>query len=69
MRPLRLLAAVAVAVLLLPLSKADESKDTRIVETILRLEGFDLSGSEKAQAAVSRYLEANLGKGRYFDDP
>ena len=48
-------------------SAADDSKDKMIVETILRLQDFDLSGSEKAQAAVARYLESNRGGDRYFD--
>ena len=47
--------------------QADEAKDTLIVETILRLEDFDLTGSEKAQAAVGRYLENNWGGERYLD--
>ncbi|MFT4548212.1 MAG: putative heme-binding domain-containing protein [Verrucomicrobiales bacterium] len=46
---------------------ADEAKDTLVVETILRLEDFDLSSSEKAQAAVARYLKSNWGGERYLD--
>lgn len=48
-------------------SCADEAKDALIVETILRLDDFDLSGSEKAQAAVGRYLKVNWGGDRYLD--
>lgn len=59
--------AGALALLLPPATCADEAKDTLIVETILRLEDFDLSGSEKAQAAVSRYLKANWAGERYLD--
>ncbi|MFT5857603.1 MAG: hypothetical protein ACI8XO_004865 [Verrucomicrobiales bacterium] len=73
MRPIYLRAAtgwICAWSILAPLSaQADEAKDTLIVETILRLEDFDLTGSEKAQAAVSRYLENNWGGERYLDLP
>ncbi|MDA0768232.1 MAG: c-type cytochrome [Verrucomicrobia bacterium] len=46
---------------------ADEAKDALIVETILRLDDFDLGGSAKAQAAVGRYLETNWAGERYLD--
>lgn len=49
------------------LLKADEAADIRVVETVLRLDDFDLASSEKAQAAVSRYLKANWGGERYLD--
>ena len=60
---------VAGAMLLaLPLtSLADESRDALIVETILRIEGFDLAGSTKAQGAVERYLKNNWAGERYLD--
>ncbi len=45
----------------------DTSRDALIVETILRIEGFDLSGSTKAQGAVKRYLKDNWGGERYLD--
>ena len=45
----------------------DPSRDALIVETILRIEGFDLSGSTKAQGAVKRYLKDNWGGERYLD--
>ena len=57
-----------VLVLLLPASSpADEAKDILIVETILRLDDFDLGGSGKAQAAVGRYLKENWAGERYLD--
>ncbi|MFT4549859.1 MAG: putative heme-binding domain-containing protein [Verrucomicrobiales bacterium] len=71
MRPFYLRAAIGgfcAWSILAPLSAlADEAKDTLIVETILRLEDFDLSSSEKAQAAVTRYLKSNWGGERYLD--
>ncbi len=54
--------------LALPLtSLGDESRDALIVETVLRIEGFDLQGSTKAQAAVGRYLKNNWAGERYLD--
>jgi len=41
------------------LSFADQ--DRTIVEALLRMENFDLSGSEKAQGAVDRFLAKHLG--------
>ena len=60
---------VAGAMLLaLPLTAlGDESRDALIVETILRIEGFDLAGSTKAQGAVERYLKNNWAGERYLD--
>ena len=45
----------------------DSSRDVLIVETILRIEGFDLSSSTKAQGAVRRYLKNEWGGERYLD--
>jgi putative heme-binding domain-containing protein len=57
-----------ILVLLLPASSpADEAKDILIVETILRLDDFDLGGSDKAQAAVGRYLKSHWAGERYLD--
>lgn len=41
--------------------------DTTIVETVLRMENFDLRSSEKATAAVGRYLDAKKGSEDYFN--
>ncbi|MBI22466.1 MAG: hypothetical protein CMN05_02585 [Roseibacillus sp.] len=68
--PRRCTAALAAGVLVLSLpasSLADEARDALIVETILRIEGFDLQGSAKAQAAVARYLKSNWAGERYLD--
>ncbi|MEX1223915.1 MAG: c-type cytochrome, partial [Pirellulales bacterium] len=42
-------------------------QDATIVETLLRLEDFDLSSSEKAKATVERYLQRERGSERYFE--
>ena len=68
--PRRCAAALAVAttVLAFPVTTfGDESRDSLIVETVLRIEGFDLQGSTKAQAAVGRYLKNNWAGERYLD--
>ena len=50
--------------LALPLTAlGDESRDALIVETILRIEGFDLAGSTKAQGAVTAPAIAFRGPG------
>ena len=71
MAPSRRCAAAlvaATAVLAFPASSlGDESRDALIVETVLRIEGFDLQGSTKAQAAVGRYLKNNWAGERYLD--
>lgn len=53
--------------LLAPSGFADEAKDALIVETILRLDDFNLENSEKAQGAVARYLKVNWAGDRYLD--
>jgi putative heme-binding domain-containing protein len=53
--------------LLSPPAFGDEAKDAFMIETILRLDDFDLGGSEKAQGAVARYLQANWAGDRYLD--
>ncbi|MFT5124280.1 MAG: putative heme-binding domain-containing protein [Kiritimatiellia bacterium] len=40
--------------------------DVTIVETVLRMESFKLQSSEKATAAVGRYLDARKGTEEYF---
>ena len=42
-------------------------KDKLIIETVLRLENFDLESSAPAKAAVMRYLRAEEGSDRYFE--
>ncbi|QDV26097.1 c-type cytochrome [Aureliella helgolandensis] len=43
------------------------SKDKLIVETLLRLDEFDLDSSVKAKAALMRYLRAQPGTDQYFE--
>ncbi len=43
------------------------AKDKLIVETVLRIENFDLETSAPAKAAVLRYLRAEPGTDRYFE--
>ncbi|HBM77575.1 MAG TPA: hypothetical protein DD438_05650 [Verrucomicrobiales bacterium] len=57
----------ALALALPAQGQSDPSRDALIVETILRIEGFDLSSSTKAQGAVNRYLKENWGGERYLD--
>ncbi len=45
----------------------ERARDQLIVETVLRLENFDLSSSEKARSAVLRYLQHNVGSERFFE--
>jgi hypothetical protein len=42
-------------------------KDKLIIETVLRLQNFDLDSSAPAKAAVMRYLHAEQGSERYFE--
>ncbi len=42
-------------------------KDKLIIETVLRLQNFDLESSAPAKAAVMRYLRAEQGSERYFE--
>jgi putative heme-binding domain-containing protein len=41
-------------------------KDNLIIETVLRLQSFDLESSPPAKAAVLRYLKARAGTDQYF---
>ena len=43
------------------------ARDALIVETVLRLDAFDLNSSAKAKAAVLRYLAAHRGSMRFFE--
>ena len=63
--PFRVAGALLLS--LSPAAFADEAQDALIVETILRLDDFDLRGSEKAQGAVARYLKASWAGERYLD--
>jgi len=46
---------------------ADESRDRLIVETVLKLEGFDYgSSSSKVKDSISRYLVKNSGSEEYY---
>ena len=42
-------------------------QDATIIETLLRLENFDLESSAKGKAAVERYLKRERGSDRYFE--
>jgi putative heme-binding domain-containing protein len=44
----------------------DPAKDALIVESILRLDSFDLEAKPKTKAAVLRFLKANLGSEQFF---
>jgi putative heme-binding domain-containing protein len=43
------------------------AKDKLIIETVLRLQNFDLESSAPAKGAVLRYLRAEPGSDRYFE--
>ena len=45
---------------------ADPAKDALIVETLLRLDHFDLDAKPKTKAAVLRFLKANPGSEQFF---
>jgi putative heme-binding domain-containing protein len=44
----------------------EAAQDKTIIETVLRLEGFDLNSSAKAKAAVLRYLQHDAGSEQFF---
>lgn len=52
------------------LARADDyperAQDETIVETVLRLENFDLNSSERGKTAVVRYLKHNVGGETFF---
>jgi len=45
----------------------ERAQDEIIIETVLRLDGFDLSSSAKAKTAVLRYMQHEAGSGRFFE--
>ena len=45
---------------------ADPAKDTLIVETLLRLDHFDLDAKPKTKAAVLRFLKSHPGSEQFF---
>jgi putative heme-binding domain-containing protein len=47
-------------------SEADPARDALIVETLLRLDSFDLEAKPKTKAAVLRFLAMNRGSERFF---
>lgn len=62
------LAALLIPVFLSSSSLAqDPARDAAIVETLLRLPGYNLDANAKAKAAVLRHLETQKGKPRYFE--
>jgi putative heme-binding domain-containing protein len=73
MRSSRLLLALLVALLLgapclaAEPSAAQRAKDSRIVSTLLRLPGVDLSDKPAAKAALLRYLAAQRGTPKYLE--
>ena len=50
----------------LPAQEADPAKDALTVETLLRLDHFDLDAKPKTKAAVLRFLKANPGSEQFF---
>lgn len=46
--------------------EASPERDALIVETLLRLDSFDLEAKPKTKAAVLRYLKANAGNESFF---
>lgn len=68
--PLRLRGAFVLAVLTLGsmvlAQEVDPAKDALIVETLLRLDNFDLEAKPKTKAAVLRFLQANPGSEQFF---
>lgn len=64
------LLIVMVAIACLPRAlraeEPDPAKDALIVETLLRLDSFDLEAKPKTKAAVLRFLKANAGSEQFF---
>jgi putative heme-binding domain-containing protein len=48
-------------------NEAQRAKDERIVQTVLRLPGFDLNSKSDAKAAVLRHLGRIEGQDKYFE--
>jgi putative heme-binding domain-containing protein len=69
-KPFSVLVAVFVAVLVASPNLASQdspSKDKLIVETLLRLERYDVSADDKWKAAISRHLETIERTPRYLE--
>ena len=50
-----------------PVDEARRAKDAKIVETLLRLPGFDLDSKPEAKAAVLRHLSTLAGDEKYIE--
>lgn len=64
------LCAVTISFLVRGVIAADDAQaqqDETLVETLLRLDGFDLESSANGKAAVERYLKRHRGSDRYFE--
>jgi len=64
---LTLLTLLASAVLANEADDAQRAKDERIVQTVLRLPGFDLNSKPEAKAAVLRHLARIEREEKYFE--
>lgn len=65
-----IVVASCISLLIAPyeaISQESPSKDKLIVETLLRLKRYDVSGNEKWKAAISRYLQTIKGTARYLE--
>ena len=60
--------SLAIALLVAPCARADDSQDVTIFEAIHRINRFDLSkASDKVKGAVNRVLKVKLGQPEYFE--
>ena len=66
---LKLVSCLLLLLVLLGNSLAEEAtpKDRLIVETLVRLKRFDVSGNEKWKGAVQRYVHSQRGHEGYFE--
>ena len=65
-----IVVASCISLLLAPheaISQESPSKDKLIVETLLRLKRYDVSGNEKWKAAINRHLQTIKGTPRYLE--
>jgi putative heme-binding domain-containing protein len=68
MRPSRVVLLVFFASIGLVCAQEEASpKDRLIVETLVRLKRFDVSGNEKWKGAVQRYVQSQRGREGYFE--
>ena len=68
MRPSRVVLLVFFASIGLVCAQEEASpKDRLIVETLVRLKRFDVSGNEKWKGAVQRYVQSQRGRDGYFE--